>query len=323
VSRFLVTGAAGFIGSHLCEALLLRGDQVVGVDCFTAYYPRQLKEANLSSLREYSGFSFHPVDLSEAPLAPLLMGVDGVFHLAAQPGVRGSWGAPFEVYNRNNILATQRVLEAAAHAGVKVAFVSSSSIYGDAAVYPTPEDVAPMPLSPYGVTKLACEHLAGAYGRSTGVPVVVLRYFTVYGPRQRPDMALARIVRALLQGLPFELYGSGEQSRDFTFVSDAVEAGLSAMDIAPAGAVYNVGGGTETSLNAVIETLEELSGQKLALERAAAATGEARRTSADTTRIRRELGWAPRVSLVDGIGAQLEWAATQLGIGSRGVASTR
>jgi UDP-glucose 4-epimerase len=323
VNRYLVTGAAGFVGSHLSEALLRRGDQVVGIDCFTANYPRQLKEANLTSLREASGFTFSALDLAEAPLGPLFVGVDGVFHLAAQPGVRGSWGAPFEVYDRNNILATQRVLEAAAHAGVKVVLASSSSIYGDAAVYPTPESVIPMPLSPYGVTKLAGEHLAGAYARSSGVSVAVLRFFTIYGPRQRPDMALARIVRAVLQGSAFEIYGSGEQSRDFTFVSDAVEAAILTMEDAVAGAVYNVGGGSETSLNTVIQTLEELSGRKLVLERVAAAAGDPRRTSADTTRIRQELEWAPRVTLVDGLAAQLDWAATQLGIGSRGVASTR
>ncbi len=323
VSRYVVTGAAGFIGSHLCEALLRRGDQVVGVDCFTPYYPRRLKEGNLARLRVFSGFSFHAIDLSEVSLGPLLVGVDGIFHFAAQPGVRGSWGAPFEVYSRHNIVATQRVLEAASSADIKVVFVSSSSIYGSVDVFPTPEDVVPKPLSPYGVTKLACEHLAGAYTRSSGLRVVALRYFTVFGPRQRPDMAIARIVRDLLLGQPFELYGSGTQSRDFTFVSDAVEAALLAMDDAPAGAVYNVGGGTEASLNAVIETLEELSGRKLVLERQAAATGDPRRTSADTARIREELGWVPRVSLEEGVAAHLDWAATQLSVGSGDVASVR
>jgi UDP-glucuronate 4-epimerase len=242
-------------------------------------------------------------------LEPLVAGTDGVFHLAAQPGVRGSWGQTFAVYVRDNILATQRLFETAARLGVRVTFASSSSVYGDAERHPTSEDVRPRPISPYGVTKLGCEHLAGAYGRGFGLDVVALRYFTVYGPRQRPDMAFTRITTALHQGRAFRVFGSGEQSRDFTYVADAVSATLAAMDRAPAGAVYNVGGGTEASLCDVIALCEQISGRRLELVREEAMAGDVRRTAADTSTIRAELGWAPRTGLEEGLSAHLEWAA--------------
>src|SRR5215210_2960792 len=309
MSRYVVTGCAGFIGSHLSEALLDRGDEVVGVDAFTDYYPRALKEANLAMLRPRHGFSFVEADLADARLEPLLAGTSGVFHLAAQPGVRGSWGDTFAVYARDNVLATQRVFEAALDIGVRVVWASSSSVYGNAEAYPTPEDTRPRPISPYGVTKLSCEHLAAAYVESFDLDHVALRYFTVYGPRQRPDMAFTRIVTALVEGAEFPMFGTGEQSRDVTYVGDAVAATVASMDRAPAGAAYNVGGGTEASLLDAIEICERLAGRPLSVTREPVAAGDVRRTAADTTRIRSELGWRPQTALGQGLEAQLEWAA--------------
>ncbi len=300
MSRYLVTGCAGFIGSQLAAALLAAGHEVAGVDAMSDYYARALKEPNLAGL-EGGSFSFAEVDLADAPLEPHLEGVAGVFHLAAQPGVRGSWGESFARYVRDNLLATQRLLEAAAAAGARVVFASSSSVYGNAEVYPTSEDARPQPISPYGVTKLGCEHLAAAYASQAGADVVVLRYFTVYGPRQRPDMAFARITYALVAGTEFHVYGDGRQSRDVTYVGDAVEATLAAMALAPSGAVYNVGGGTEASLRDAIEILERLAGRRL--------DARYEPVAADTSRIRAELGWAPATSLEQGLAAQLAWAA--------------
>jgi UDP-glucuronate 4-epimerase len=291
--RYVVTGAAGFIGSHLTEALLARGEDVVAVDSFTDYYDPGLKEENAAN------FDVEHVDLSDAPLEELLSGVTGVFHLAAQPGVRPSF-RDLDTYLRRNVLATQRVLEAA---DARVVFASSSSIYGDAESYPTHEDTRPRPLSPYGITKLAGEHLAAAHGGD----VVVLRYFTVYGPRQRPDMAFARLVAAARGGDEFELYGNA--SRSFTYVADAVDATIRAMDAAPAGAVYNVGGGQEATMREAIATLERVSGRTVAVNARPAARGDARRTAADVTRIRDELGWSPTTALDEGLQAQWSWAA--------------
>src|SRR5919106_1709104 len=240
MSRYLVTGAAGFIGSHLGEALQARGHEVVGLDAFTDYYDPALKELNAQAL------DVRRLDLAEDELD--VAGFDGIFHLAAQPGVR-SFGDVFPLYVRHNVLATQRVLEAAAAAGVRVLLASSSSVYGEAERYPTPEETPPQPHSPYGITKLTCEHLAAAYGRSFGLDAVVLRYFNAYGPRQRPDMAFAAVVDALAEGRPFTLFGDGEQSRSFTYVGDVVGATAAAMERAPAGSLYNVGGGEEATLN--------------------------------------------------------------------------
>jgi len=309
VSRYLVTGCAGFIGSHLVEALLARGDEVLGLDAFSHYYARALKEANLAGARLETRFALVEADLAEEPLERHLEGVAGVFHLAAQAGVRASWGAPFARYVRDNLVATQRLLEAASAAGVRVVFASSSSVYGNAEAYPTPEDTPPHPISPYGVTKLGCEHLAAAYAAEAGADVIALRYFTVYGPRQRPDMAFTRIVRALVDGTGFRVLGTGEQSRDVTYVADAVSATIAALERARAGAVYNVGGGTEASLRDVIGILERLSGSRLQATHEPAAAGDVRRTAADTSRIRAELGWAPETPLEEGLEAQLAWAA--------------
>jgi UDP-glucuronate 4-epimerase len=301
--RYVVTGAAGFIGSHLAEALLQGGHEVLGVDSFTDYYDPALKEENAA------GLEVARVDLAEEDLE--LDGVDGVFHLAGQPGVR-SFGDVFEDYARRNLLASRRVFETAAAAGVRVVFASSSSVYGDAESYPTREDADLRPISPYGITKAGCEQLAYAYGKEFGLDAVLLRYFTVYGPRQRPDMALARIVAALARGAAFELYGDGLQSRSFTYVADGVEATIAAMERAQAGALYNVGGGAEATMREAIATLERLSGRTLELVEQPAAAGDVRRTSADTRRIEQDLGWRATTALEDGLRAQWEWASVRV-----------
>jgi UDP-glucuronate 4-epimerase len=301
--RYVVTGAAGFIGSHLAEALVGDGHEVVGVDCFTDYYDPALKEENAASL------DVARLDLAEHDLD--LDGVDGIFHLAGQPGVR-SFGDVFEEYVRRNLLASRRVFETAAAAGVRVVFASSSSIYGEAERYPTPEETVPRPISPYGITKLGCEQLAHAYAREFGLDVVVLRYFTFYGPRQRPDMALARIVHALARAATFELYGDGLQSRSFTYVADGVAATVAAMQGAPAGALYNVGGGEEATMRTAIATLEAVSGRSLDVVERPAAAGDVRRTCADARRIERDLGWRATTALEDGLRAQWEWASVRV-----------
>jgi UDP-glucuronate 4-epimerase len=301
--RYVVTGAAGFIGSHLADALLEEGHEVVAVDCFTDYYDPALKEENAR------GFDVSRLDLVEDELA--LDGFDGVFHLAGQPGVR-SFGAVFDDYVRRNLLATQRVFESAARAGTRVVFASSSSVYGDVESYPTPEDVQPRPISPYGITKLACEQLAHAYAQGFGLDAVVLRYFTVYGPRQRPDMALARVIDALARGEPFELYGDGLQSRSFTYVADAVAATVAAMETAATRALYNVGGGAEATMRDAIATLERISGRTLHVIARAAAKGDVRRTSADTRRIEHDLGWRATTALEEGLRAQWKWASDRV-----------
>ena len=296
--RYVVTGAAGFIGSHLAQRLLARGDEVVGVDCFTDYYDVALKEENAR------GIDVRPIDLAEDELD--LAGVDGVFHLAGQPGTR-SFGAVFPTYLRRNVLATQRVFEAAVAAGTKVVWASSSSVYGDAERYPTPEDVEPRPNNPYGITKLACEQLAATYARLFGLDAVALRYFTVYGPRQRPDMAFARIVEALARGGSFEVYGDGTQSRSFTFVADVVDATIRALE-APGG-VYNVGGGEEASVREAIALLEDVSGRRLDVTYGPSATGDMQRTNADTSRFERATGWRATTALRSGAEAHWSWAA--------------
>ena len=302
MSRYVVTGAAGFIGSHLAERLLAQGHEVRGVDCFTDYYDPALKRENAA------GLDVMELDLAAADID--LTGVDCVFHLAGQPGTR-SFGPIFADYLQRNTLATQRLFETAAGEGVKVVYASSSSVYGDAETYPTTEATIPRPNSPYGVTKLACEHLAGAYSRSFGLDAVGLRYFTVYGPRQRPDMAFTRIVNALAAGSPFELFGDGGQSRSFTFVADVVDATIGAA-IAAAGSLYNVAGGAESTMRAAIDLAEEISGRKLDLRSGPLARGDMRRTKADTSAIERDLGWHATTSLEDGLRAQWEWALARV-----------
>jgi len=299
--RYLVTGAAGFIGSHLSRALLAAGHEVVAVDSFNDYYDPVRKEENAA------GLGVVRADLAVDPVEEMVQGVDGIFHLAGQPGVR-AFGQAFPDYLTRNVLATQRLFEAAALAGAKVVYASSSSIYGDAERYPTPESTLPHPNSPYGITKLACEHLAGAYGRSFGLEAVGLRYFTVYGPRQRPDMAFTRIAEALAEGRSFELYGDGGQSRSFTYVADVVEATVLALGAEP-GTTYNVGGGVEATMREAIELFERISGRTLELIPGPPAAGDMRRTKADVTRICADLGWEATTPLEDGLRSQWEWAS--------------
>jgi UDP-glucuronate 4-epimerase len=302
--KALVTGAAGFIGSHLSETLLDSGHEVVGLDCFNDYYDVALKEENAARIDVLR------LDLAEDPLD--LAGYDCVFHLAGQPGVR-SFGGVFDLYVRRNIVATQRLFQAAAAAGTRVVLASSSSVYGDAERYPTAEDTELRPLSPYGITKLACERLAYAYERGFGLDVVSLRYFTVYGPRQRPDMFLARVVRALAEGGTIELFAPGDQSRSFTYVADAVAATIAIGERAETGALYNVGGGEEASMPEVIAMLERISGERLDVRRTPAVAGDVRRTRADVSRIATDLGWRPTTPLEEGLEAQWNWASGRVG----------
>ena len=304
--RYLVTGAAGFVGSQLAGALVEAGHDVVGVDCFTDSYDRAEKEENAR------GLDVRRLDLADEALD--LDGVDGVFHLAAQAGVR-SFGDVFPLYVRQNLLATQRVFESCARAGVRVVFASSSSVYGEAETYPTREDTPPSPISPYGITKLGGEHLARSYALAFGLDSVVLRYFTVYGPRQRPDMFFRRVCEALLAGGTFEIYGSGEQSRSFTYVGDACSATIAAMERGETGAVYNVGGGEEATMLESIALLEELAGRPLDVQHVDAAKGDVRRTSADVSRIRGALAWEPHTPLRDGLAAMWAWASARVAAG--------
>ena len=311
--RALVTGAAGFIGSNLAGRLLDDGHEVHGVDAFTPYYAPADKRSNLEPLLARESFSFDELDLREADLGRQV-DVDVVFHLAAQPGVRTSWGAGFDDYVGHNVLATQRLLEAcrAADPSPRVVMSSSSSVYGEAERHPTPEDVTPRPVSPYGVTKLAAESLLTAYAANFGVSSVALRYFTVYGPGQRPDMAFHRFISAALQDEPIEVFGDGEQTRDVTFVDDAVDATIAAATADGAASPVNVGGGSQIALNEVLEAIERLTGRELQVERRDAAPGDVRHTSADLSRARDELGYAPRVGLEEGLRREIDWLRGRL-----------
>jgi len=300
--RYAVTGAAGFIGSHLAEALVEAGHEVVGLDSFTDYYDPELKEENAR------GLDMRRLDLAADELD--FAGFDGVFHLAGQPGVR-SFGDVFPLYLRRNVLATQRLFEAAAAAGVRVVWASSSSVYGDAESYPTREDADPRPRSPYGITKLACEHLARAYAADFGLDAVALRYFTVYGPRQRPDMAFTRIMRAALSGRAVPLYGSGAQRRDFTHVSDAVAATIAAASCEARAEVVNVASGSSVPLVQAVRRIASLAGAEVPSLRRAAQPGDADVTAADLARARDLLGYEPRVDLANGLRTQWEWLTAQ------------
>ena len=307
--RALVTGVAGFIGSHLTEALRERGDQVVGIDCLTDYYDMAIKRRNLDEVRS-SGATIIEDDLRSCELGPLLDGIDVVFHQAGQPGVRASWSTGFAAYEQHNIAVTQRLLEAVRERPVdRFVFASSSSVYGNAVHYPTTEDDLPRPNSPYGVTKLAAEHLCGLYADNFGVHTVALRYFTVYGPRQRPDMAMHRLVEASLGGPAFPLFGDGSQIRDFTYVSDIVTANLRAADrhdIEP-GTVANVAGGDEASLAEIIALVGELTGDDVPLDRQPAQAGDVRQTGGSTDRLLALLDWQPSTSLREGLASQVDW----------------
>jgi len=309
--KALVTGAAGFIGSHLTATLLERGAEVVGIDCFTDYYPRPIKEANLDVNRSRPGFTFVETSIQEADLPALLDGVTQVFHLAAQAGVRKSWGHDFQIYTSNNVDASQQLLEACVGRPIhRFVYASSSSLYGDHVPIPMREDALPQPVSPYGVTKLAAEQLGYLYHVNHGVPSTALRYFTVYGPRQRPDMAFHRFIRASLDGSPITLYGDGEQTRDFTYVADAVAATVAAGDRGVPGRAYNVGGGSRVSMNQVIEIIGRIAGRPLDVRREAAQKGDMRDTYADTTLARTDLGFAPSVTLEQGIEAEYRWLSS-------------
>ena len=306
--RVVVTGAAGFIGSHLCERLLADGHDVVGIDCFTDYYDRARKESNLRDSLSHEKFKLLELDLVDADLRPALDGASVVFHLAAQPGVRPSWGRHFGRYVRDNILATQKLLEALKEIRVqRVVYASSSSVYGDAETFPTRESALPKPVSPYGMTKLAAEHLALLYMRNFDIPASSVRYFTVYGPRQRPDMAFSRFISALLDGREIEVFGDGEQTREFTFVTDAVDGTVRAATADVAGQVVNLGGGSRVTVNTVLATLEEISGVKVRRREMAAAPGDPRHTGASIELARERLGWQPHVTLRDGLQRQWDW----------------
>jgi nucleoside-diphosphate-sugar epimerase len=309
--KAIVTGCAGFIGSHLSMSLLERGAEVTGLDCFTDYYPRAVKESNLAPLRARRGFHFVEDRLERMDLAPLLDGATHVFHLAAQAGVRKSWGRDFRTYTVDNVDATQALLEAVKGRPIeRLVYASSSSVYGDAAAIPMREDARPQPVSPYGVTKLAAELLCCLYHTNFGVPAVSLRYFTVYGPRQRPDMAFNRFLRAALNGEPIALYGDGTQTRDFTFVADAVQATMAAGDRGEPGGVYNIGGGSRVSMNDVLTLIERVVGRPLDVRREPAQKGDMRDTYADTSRARADLRFAPSVTLEEGLRAEKDWLAS-------------
>jgi UDP-glucose 4-epimerase len=308
----LVTGCAGFLGSQLTERLLDEDIGVIGVDCFTDFYPRSLKDRNIADLRDQAAFNLQERDIAVDPLDDLVEQVDAIYHLAAQAGVRGSFGDGFQAYLHNNVRGTQRLLEATVRNPVETfVYASSSSVYGNAAIHPTPETAPRAPVSPYGMTKCATEDLAGVYRRNHGLHTVGLRYFTAYGPRQRPDMAFARFVTAGLSGKKITIFGDGFQIRDFTYVDDVVDATLLAGRHGGSGAIYNVGGGTPVTLLEAIRVLEEKIGQFIAVEHGDSARGDARQTGSDTSRARKELGFSPSVSLEEGLALQVEWAMTR------------
>ncbi len=305
--RCLVTGSAGFVGSNLSERLLDLGHEVVGVDRFSDYYPRPIKEDNLRRLRDEPRFSLVEADLATVDLAPLVEGVEVVFHQAAQAGVRASLGESFRSYSQDNVVSTQRILEAAMKAGVrKVVYASSSSVYGDTTDLPMRETSFPRPYSPYGVTKLAAEHLAELYRHNFGLPTASLRYFTVYGPRQRPDMGFHKFIEAWLRGDAIRVFGDGEQTRDFTFIADIVDANVSAMAPGVTG-VFNTGGGSRISLSGMLATLREvmdLPGARV--EHINPQAGDVTHTWADCARAQAELGFSAKTKLRDGLAAQVE-----------------
>lgn len=305
----VVTGCAGFIGSHLTETLLERGDAVVGIDCFNDNYGRTQKLANLRNVREWDSFDFVPVDLARGDLAELTEGCDVVYHLAAEPGVRSGWGPRYGHFVRNNILATQHLLDALkGRDDVRLVFASSSSVYGEAAQRPTPEAAERQPISPYGQTKLSAEHLCHLYGESYGIDTVCLRYFTVFGPRQRPDMAFNVFGRAALAGRSLTVFGNGHQTRDFTYVGDVVEGTLSAAEaILEHHRTFNIGGGAPASIRTVLALLRTMVGHDLQVSFLPIERGDVRDTAADVRRAQDLLDYRPRTSLEAGLTAQMEW----------------
>ena len=307
--KFVVTGACGFIASHLCDRLLGAGHEVVGIDGFVPFYPREVKEKNIANARGFKGFTLHEGLLEQTlELRRLLDGATAIYHLAAQAGVRSSWGGDFAGYVSHNVLGTQHLLEAAVSASVpRLVYASSSSVYGDVTELPLREAMALSPVSPYGVTKLAAEHLAHLYGKAHDLSVTSLRFFTVYGPRQRPDMAFHRFLKAIRDGQPITLYGDGEQTRDFTYVADLIDVLQVSLVQGRPGLVYNVGGGQRVSVLKVLETIGELTGREVKIVREATQKGDMRDTLADTTQAARDLGFAPKTTLASGLKAEWEW----------------
>jgi UDP-glucuronate 4-epimerase len=321
--RVLVTGCAGFIGSHLTESLLADGYEVLGVDCFNDNYGRAAKQANLAPALDHPAFEFRALDLATGDARRLIGDCDVVFHLAAEPGVRTSWGARFDRFVHNNVVATQRLLEAALEQPeTRFVYASSSSIYGDSERLPTHEDATPSPLSPYGVTKLAGEQMCRLYHANHGVDTVALRFFTVYGPRQRPDMAFRRFCEAAIDGGAIELFGDGHQSRDFTYVADVVAAVRAAGAAERGGGrVYNVGGGCRVTLNAMLDLLAGIAGRPLDVRRRGRESGDVMHTGADIERAREELGYEPATDLETGLAAEFEWVLERAGVGLRAAAA--
>jgi UDP-glucose 4-epimerase len=304
----VVTGVAGFIGSHLAERLIQEGHEVVGIDCFTDYYSRSIKEANVAKLLNLNGFTFIEGNLLTYELSQLLAGANYIFHQAAQAGVRSSWGVEFEIYTNLNVLATQRLLEACRELSIeKFVYASSSSVYGDSKDMPIVEEAALRPVSPYGVTKLAGENLCASYWKNFAIPIISLRYFTVYGPRQRPDMAFYKFMQALAKDTEIEIYGDGTQTRDFTYISDAVEGNLLAMQNNSQGEVFNIGGGSRVLLNDVLQTLETITSRNTKTVCREVQKGDVRHTFADTSKARKVLGYKPQVDLKTGLLKQWEW----------------
>jgi nucleoside-diphosphate-sugar epimerase len=310
MATHIVTGVAGFIGSHLAETLLEQGEKVIGIDHVNDYYDPSLKRKNLLSLEKFPHFEFIESNIQDLDWPSLLVGIEVVYHQAAQAGVRASWGEGFRHYTERNINATQVILEAAKSAPSLKSLVvaSSSSVYGNAETLPTAESVCPKPVSPYGITKLAAEFLCGQYYQNFGVPVTSLRYFTVYGPRQRPDMAFHKFLKAALTHQPIIIYGDGQQTRDFTFVSDAIAANLAAAIQPEArGEIFNIGGGSRLVLGDILEKIAEIVGHPLEISYEETAKGDARHTGADITKAKRILGYQPQVSWLEGLTREWEW----------------
>ena len=306
----IVTGVAGFIGSHLADALVSRGDRVIGIDHFNDYYDPALKHKNIAHLLAHPSFQLVEADIQQLDWAPLLPDVEVIYHQAAQAGVRASWGSGFRAYTERNINSTQVLLEAAKTAKhlKRLVFASTSSVYGNAETLPTYESTPPQPVSPYGITKLAAERLCWLYHHNFGVPVTALRYFTVYGPRQRPDMAFHKFFKAALTDQTISIYGDGQQTRDFTFVSDAIAANLAAATAPSAiGEVFNIGGGSRVVLADVLDTMEKVMDRPLRREHVGVAMGDARHTAADVSKAQRLLGYQPHVSLAEGLAQEWQW----------------
>jgi len=312
--KYLVTGVAGFIGSHLAERLIAQGEKVVGIDCFTDFYPRYIKENNLEKLSESKNFEFIRADLRELELKPLLQRVNRIFHLSAQAGVRASWGKDFDHYLENNIKVSQRLLEAMLDfPELKMVFASTSSVYGDTDRYPTPEAAAKRPFSPYGVTKLACESLCYLYYKNFGTRITMVRFFTVFGARQRPDMAFHKFIRATLCGEPIPIYGDGTQTRDYTYIRDIIEGATAAMDKGAVGEAYNLGGGHQTRLMDTVKMIFELCGKSAEIKYLAPQKGDVQETLADTQKARKQLGYAPQGSVELGLKEEIEWVKKIIG----------